>query len=594
MKDRDQTIVKMSTYVSAVPDIFGYQFLSKFTLGILIFVLNRICMALLKSTGRVAISSGDLDFLYKTWQGPLLIVIAIASLFLYTTVDINIQIIYASKLLEGEKIKITDVFREGLRSIRKLFNIDGLRIVLYLSLIAPIINLGVSISLTKGLYVPAFITSVIRSSPLYSALYFLICAGFLLIGFFNFFVLHGILISDLPGNKADDNSRAIIKANWKDYIKKSVFFSINIIMNLLFVVMLSIMSLIAVKLFGDQEKTLRFILIMAGLFLCIFTGIFGMLSQTFLIIKITRLYYHYMDMDEKIDEPAAKRSLLKVLAMTVIISAMAVLASFYLNARFDYIFIREYGTGIIAHRGGGNEAPENTVKGIETAISLGAYGSEIDIQRTMDGYYVVNHDANFSRLCSDARKPEEMSLAEIKSLVINDPNHPGDPQKVATFEEMLEAAKDRIVLFVELKGNTADTRMVDDAARIIREHGMEDQCVLISLKYNIIDYAMSAYPDIDTAYLTFASFGRTADLNCDYLGLEDESATGQIITAIHDQDKKVLVWTPNSESRQRHFLMSYADYIITDNVKQAKEILEDIRNRNDYEIIVDWILQMIF
>ncbi|MBO4358638.1 MAG: hypothetical protein J5796_02435, partial [Erysipelotrichaceae bacterium] len=91
MKDRDQTIVKMSTYVSAVPDIFGYQFLSKFTLGILIFVLNRICMALLKSTGRVAISTGDLDFLYKTWQGPLLIVIAIASLFLYTTVDINIQ-----------------------------------------------------------------------------------------------------------------------------------------------------------------------------------------------------------------------------------------------------------------------------------------------------------------------------------------------------------------------------------------------------------------------------------------------------------------------------------------------------------------------
>ncbi|MBR5755855.1 MAG: hypothetical protein IKX97_08580, partial [Erysipelotrichaceae bacterium] len=111
---------------------------------------------------------------------------------------------------------------------------------------------------------------------------------------------------------------------------------------------------------------------------------------------------------------------------------------------------------------------------------------------------------------------------------------------------------------------------------------------------SVIDYAMSAYPDIDTAYLTFASFGRTADLNCDYLGLEDESATGQIITAIHDQGKKVLVWTPNSESRQRHFLMSYADYIITDNVKQAKEILEDIRNRNDYEIIIDWILQMIF
>jgi glycerophosphoryl diester phosphodiesterase len=125
--------------------------------------------------------------------------------------------------------------------------------------------------------------------------------------------------------------------------------------------------------------------------------------------------------------------------------------------------------------------------------------------------------------------------------------------------------------------------------RIIKEAGMEEQCVLISLNYALINYTETAYPDMKTGYLTFLSFGNTAALNCDYLGLEEESATGSAIRAIHEQGKKVLVWTPNEPSSQKHFLLSKADGIITDHVSQAFGLISQLEKRTDFEKIVDGI-----
>ncbi len=217
------------------------------------------------------------------------------------------------------------------------------------------------------------------------------------------------------------------------------------------------------------------------------------------------------------------------------------------------------------------------------AFQLGSIGSEIDIQRTLDGHYIVNHDTTFQRTAGVNRKPEEMALEEIRMLSVD-----GEP--VATFEEMLEASRGKLLLFVELKGNSADRQMADDAVRIIRDYGMEKEAVLISLKYDLINYIETSYPDMETGYLTFLSFGDTAALNCDYIGLEEESATSEAIDLIHLQNKKVLVWTVNDRNSQKHFLLTKADGIITDNVKQAVEVIKELENRDELEIIFDHFL----
>ena len=71
---------KLKPYWQALPVIFNYQIITKALLGIWIYLLGRITQALLVSTGRVAITSGDFGFLFKTWQGYLILLIGLVSL----------------------------------------------------------------------------------------------------------------------------------------------------------------------------------------------------------------------------------------------------------------------------------------------------------------------------------------------------------------------------------------------------------------------------------------------------------------------------------------------------------------------------------
>ena len=150
-----------------------------------------------------------------------------------------------------------------------------------------------------------------------------------------------------------------------------------------------------------------------------------------------------------------------------------------------------------------------------------------------------------------------------------------------------------MVLFTELKGKTADRKMARDAVRFVKKYHMEKECVLVSLKYDLIDYIETNYPEIQTGFLTFASFGNTAGLNCDYLGLEEESATTDTIRSIHKEGKKVLVWTANEKGSQKQFLCSNADGIITDKVAQAMRIISVLEKRTDLERMIDRIKAVI-
>ena len=116
---------------------------------------------------------------------------------------------------------------------------------------------------------------------------------------------------------------------------------------------------------------------------------------------------------------------------------------------------------------------------------------------------------------------------------------------------------------------------------------MEDETVLISLQYDLIDYISTAYPEMQTGYLAFVSFGDTASLNCDYLALEEETATTDMINNIHDKGKKIFVWTVNDEEDLYDFLDSGADEIITDNISGAMDTKALLESRSLFDRMAD-------
>ena len=128
--------------------------------------------------------------------------------------------------------------------------------------------------------------------------------------------------------------------------------------------------------------------------------------------------------------------------------------------------------------------------------------------------------------------------------------------------------------------------MADDAVRIIKAKGMQDQAVLISLKMDILEYIEEKYPEMQTGYLAFVSLGSIEDTPFDYLALEEEISTDETIEAVHAKGKKIMVWTVNDEEDIEHFMLSDADAIITDSVKLSGEVRERLSNRSPVMIIL--------
>lgn len=70
----------------------------------------------------------------------------------------------------------------------------------------------------------------------------------------------------------------------------------------------------------------------------------------------------------------------------------------------------------IAHQGGENEAPSNTMYAYERALRLGSDMLELDIHTSAEGTPVVLHDATVDRTTNGSGRVYDMTLKEIQTL----------------------------------------------------------------------------------------------------------------------------------------------------------------------------------
>jgi glycerophosphoryl diester phosphodiesterase len=61
-------------------------------------------------------------------------------------------------------------------------------------------------------------------------------------------------------------------------------------------------------------------------------------------------------------------------------------------------YLNQAGVAISAHRGGSEEAPENTLESFRYAIEVGSSYIETDVQLSADGIPYIFHDDDLSRL----------------------------------------------------------------------------------------------------------------------------------------------------------------------------------------------------
>lgn len=109
----------------------------------------------------------------------------------------------------------------------------------------------------------------------------------------------------------------------------------------------------------------------------------------------------------------------------------------------------------IAHRGASAYEPENTLRAFERAIQMGATMLELDIHLSRDGYPIVIHDAEVSRTTNCKGQVSDMTLKQIREL------DAGKGERVPTLTEVIDLARDRAKLYIELKGQRTPVPVVD-------------------------------------------------------------------------------------------------------------------------------------
>lgn len=584
-----------------------YQVITKGLLSLIVFPLSGLLMQyLLYSSGRTSISSGDyLSFLFS-FQGLGMLLLGLGLLILLIGTDINTFIIMSALIQEGKiGLSVRDLLVVGLSSLKAFLKPSGLLIMLFVALIVPLVGIGFTIGPMSNFQIPNFITDVIFKNTLYKSAYvgLLVLLGAL--SALHTFVFHYMLLLNQEAGLALKNARGLMLRHWKAFIKDflGVFFTLILVGFFIFLGLIVGMAF-ASEALRENLFASRFVLLLGILVLSEFLGFVALVSVPVMIERLTKLFYRYNEKDGtivktdfKVDEKLLPQKVgfglrlkksLKALILLILFCLGNIGFGAFLAFGFDEIFNPKREIEIIAHRGGGDLAAENSLLSLEEAIKAGAKWSEIDVQRTKDNRYIINHDANFQRVAGESRAPSEMTFEEIKKLKIADLFDSSRPsQEVPSLEEFLERSKGRIGLFIELKGATADEKMADDVIKMVKERGMLDEVALISLDYSLISYIEKTAPEVNTGFLYFFSVGATAEMNGDMLIMEEREATPEKINEIQGVGKKAIVWTVNTEASIDKFVNSEIDGVITDYVLAVQEGLERRNKRSDIEIIMD-------
>jgi glycerophosphoryl diester phosphodiesterase len=151
---------------------------------------------------------------------------------------------------------------------------------------------------------------------------------------------------------------------------------------------------------------------------------------------------------------------------------------------------------VAAHRGDWRNAPENSVQALENAIVLGIDIVEFDLHKTKDGQYIVLHDDTLSRSTTGSGRPENYTLEELRKLRLKDGLGQPTGHLIPTFEEMMMAAKGKIVVDID-KGYT----YFDDVVKLVEKLGMQDQSIINitgNVSYN--DFIHS-YPNVPNSII---------------------------------------------------------------------------------------------
>jgi glycerophosphoryl diester phosphodiesterase len=221
---------------------------------------------------------------------------------------------------------------------------------------------------------------------------------------------------------------------------------------------------------------------------------------------------------------------------------------------------------IVAHRGGGALAPENTLGAIRTGARMGFKGVEFDVMLAGDGTPVLIHDETVDRTTDGRGEVSKLSYAELARFSI------GENERIPRYEDAARLCRELgLWANVEIKPAKGYERATGEAvARATRElwSGAPLAPLLSSFSIEALEAAQAAVPELPRGYLV----GKIPDtwdatmkrLGCVALHCNFQALGGKLAADIHEAGYAILLWTVNDPAEARRLLSIGANCLVTD------------------------------
>jgi glycerophosphoryl diester phosphodiesterase len=249
---------------------------------------------------------------------------------------------------------------------------------------------------------------------------------------------------------------------------------------------------------------------------------------------------------------------------------------------------------VIAHQGGDDLWPGDTLYALEQAAALGVDVLEMDIHITKDGVLVVMHDETVGRTTNGTGAIEAMTLAEIKQL---DAGYNWSPDDGVTFpyrnqgitvpslEEIFQAFPN-YRMTIEIK--KTDHSMAAPFCTLIRKYDMQDKILVASFHDEAMKEFRQVCPEVATSsarqetttfvLLSKVYLGRLYSPKFQALQVPEESGgitvmTPSFVRAAHERGLRVEPWTIDDPEQMQLYIEWGVDGIMTDRPDLLMDVL---------------------
>ena len=250
---------------------------------------------------------------------------------------------------------------------------------------------------------------------------------------------------------------------------------------------------------------------------------------------------------------------------------------------------------VIAHQGGEELWPSNTMYAFERAVALGVDMLEMDLHITADGALVLIHDETVDRTTDGTGVVEQMTLAEVKAL---DAGHywtddggqtfpfRGQGITIATLEEVFQAFPD-MPMNIEIK-RVDNLPVAGPFCQMIRQYNMQDKVLVASFHEDLMGEFRSVCPEVATSATQnevinlfirhFAGLAASYSPPAQAVQVPEYRSGIHILTLrfiqdAHSRGMDVHVWTVNEAGDMQRMVDLGVDGIITDRPDILLELL---------------------